>query len=123
MSQINNVAFVGSSKNWETYSRRMKVANARPNTIGRVTIKVVFESLEFYAKNPERHAGNWIVIPHDWRQLSDDVLHKFRFAHNKKKCAMTRILLESDKGDLLFRIRDEVVEMLEILSCPECSFA
>ena len=76
------MAFVGSSKNWEIYGRRMKVANASPNRIGRVAIKVVFESLEFYAKNPERHAVNWIVIPHDWRQLSDDVLHKFRFAQN-----------------------------------------
>ena len=113
---------MGSSKNWESYSRRKKAADARDKPAGNVGIKVVFESLEFYVKNREKHARNWVVIPHDWRELSDDELHKFRVAHHKESCAVTRIPFDSSKGDLLFRIRNDVVEMLEINSCSECSF-
>jgi hypothetical protein len=114
---------MGSSKNWESYSRRKKVSDSRDKPAGTVAIKVVFESLDFYVKNPEKHSGNWVVIPHNWRELSDDELYKFRFAHSRKLCATTRIPFDSKNGDLLFRIRNDVVEMLEINLCSECGFA
>jgi hypothetical protein len=113
---------MGSSKNWESYSRRKKAADARDKPAGNVGIKVVFESLEFYVKNREKHARNWVVIPHDWREIPDDELYKFRFAHHKASCAIARIPFDSDTGDLLFKIRNDVVEMLEINPCPDCCY-
>jgi len=113
---------MGSSKNWESYSRRKKVSDSKDKSAGIVAIKVVFESLIFYVKNPEKHSGNWVVIPHNWKELSDDELFKFRVAHKNRICAIARIPFDSNKGDLLFRIRNDVVEMLEINSCSECGF-
>ena len=56
------------------------------------------------------------------REIPDDELYKFRFAHHKASCAIARIPFDSDTGDLLFKIRNDVVEMLEINPCPDCCY-
>lgn len=114
---------MGLSNNWGSYGRKQKAAASRDTQIGNVPLKVVFESLLFYAKNPEKKAGNWVVVPHNWKELSEFDLHQFRVAHHQKVCATAQVPYDSELGDLLFRVRNEVVEMLEIKWCSICRFA
>jgi hypothetical protein len=113
---------MGLSNNWGSYSRKQKTATSRDTQLGNVPLKVVFESLLFYAENPEKKAGNWVVVPHNWKELSEFELHQFRVAHRKEICATAWVPYNPDLGDLLFRVRNEVVEMLGVKSCTECTF-
>jgi hypothetical protein len=114
---------MGQSNNWGSYGRRQKAIATRESQIGNVSLKAVFESLLFYAENPEKKSGNWVVVPHNWKELSEFDLHQFRVAHHQKDCATAQVPYDSELGDLLFRVRNEVVEMLEINGCSICRFA
>jgi hypothetical protein len=111
------------SNNWGSYGRKQKAISSRNSPLGNVPLKAVFESLLFYAENPEKKSGNWVIVPHNWKELSEFDLHQFRVAHHQKVCATAQVSYDSELGDLLFRVRNEVVEMLEINWCSICRFA
>ena len=111
---------MGLSNNWGSFGRKQKAIASRVRDTNNVSLKNVFESLLFYAEYPEKRSGNWVVVPHNWKELSEFDLHQFRVAHHQKVCAIARVSYEPEFGDLLFGIRNEVVEMLEINWCSVC---
>ena len=113
---------MGLSNNWGLYGRKQKAISSRDRATNNVSLKNVFESLLFYAENPEKRSGNWVVVPHNRKELSKFDLHQFRVAHHQKVCAIARVSYDPEIGDLLFRIRNEVVEMLETNRCSICRF-
>jgi hypothetical protein len=123
IDRIGTITPMGLSNNWGSYGRKQKALTSREKHPGSVSLNVVFESLDFYAKNPEKKAGNWVLVPHNWKELSEFELHQFRMAHHQKICATAQVPYNPELGDLLFRVRNEVIEMLEISFCPVCRFA
>ena len=71
------------SNNWGSYGRKQKAISSRNSPLGNVPLKAVFESLLFYAENPEKKSGNWVITPHNWKELSEFDLHEFRVAHHQ----------------------------------------
>lgn len=112
---------MGTSKNWGNYSRqtRMREAALRPSDGPKVA--EVFAALEYYLSNPEKVAGNWIVLPRELTAGGDEKTPKFKTAHRNKKCAVTLGPFAPEAGDRLFRVSNEVVEMLALMKCPVCS--
>ena len=112
---------MGTSKNWGNYSRqaRMREASQRPSDGPKA--EEVFVALEYYLSNPEKVAGNWIVLPREHTARSDEKTPKFKTSHRNKKCAVTLGPFIPEAGDQLFRVSNEVVEMLALIKCPVCS--
>ena len=123
LHQLCTIVFMALSNNWGSYGRKQKAISSRNSPLGNVPLKAVFESLLFYAENPEKKSGNWVIVPHNWKELSEFDLHQFRVAHHQKVCATAQVSYDSELGDLLFKVRNEVVEMLEINWCSICRFA
>ena len=82
-----------------------------------------FKALEFYYSNPERKAGNWLVLPHNLSELSEDKLLFYATCHRSKNCAIDETNFDKSSGDRLFRVTNEVVEMLALTSCSKCKYA
>ncbi len=99
----------------------MADAASRPVDGPRINDKI--KVLEFYYSNPERKAGNWIVLPHNLSELSEDKLQICTTYHRSKNCAIEETNYDKPSGDRLFRVTNEVVEMLVLTSCSKCKYA
>jgi hypothetical protein len=114
---------MGTSKNWDKYSRKQRMTEAASRHRKGPKQDDFFKILEFYYLNPERKAGNWVVLPHNLSNLSEDESRVFRNYHRSKTCAINETNFDKSTGDRLFRVTNEVVEMLDMLGCPLCKFA
>jgi hypothetical protein len=114
---------MGSSKNWDKYGRKQRMADAASRPVDGPKLNDVFKALEFYYSNPERKAGNWVVLPKNLSELSNDELLTFKSCHRSKTCAIETTNYDKPAGDRLFRVTNEVVEMLALTSCSKCKYA
>jgi hypothetical protein len=114
---------MGTSKNWDKYGRKQRMADAASRPVDGPKLNDVFKALEFYFSNPERKAGNWVVLPKNLSELSNDELLTFKSCHRSKTCAIEATNYDKSAGDRLFRVKNEVVEMLSLTSCSKCKYA
>lgn len=114
---------MGTSKNWDKYGRKQRMADAASRPIDGPKLPDKFKALEFYYSNPERKAGNWVVIPHNLSELSEATLLIYTTCHRSKNCAIEETNYDKPSGDRLFRVTNEVVEMLALTSCSKCKYA
>jgi len=114
---------MGTSKNWDKYSRKQRMTEAASRHNEGPKQDDFFKVLEFYFFNPERKAGNWVVLPHNSSNLSADESRVFRNYHRSKTCAINKTNFDKSAGDRLFRVTNEVVEMLAMPGCTHCKFA
>ena len=114
---------MGTSKNWDKYGRKQRMADASSRHLDGPKLSDVFKALDFYFDNPERKAGNWVVLPHNLSELSEDESLIFKNYHRSKTCAINETNFNKSAGDRLFRVTNEVVEMLVLTVCAHCKFA
>ena len=114
---------MGTSKNWDKYGRKQRMADAASRPADGPKLNDKFKALEFYYSNPERKAGNWLVLPHKLSELSEDKLLLYATCHRSKNCAIDETNFDKSSGDRLFRVTNEVVEMLALTSCSKCKYA
>ena len=114
---------MGTSKNWDKYGRKQRMADAASRPADGPKLNDKFKALEFYYSNPERKAGNWLVLPHNLSELSEDKLLLYATCHRSKNCAIDETNFDKSSGDRLFRVTNEVVEMLALTSCSKCTYA
>ena len=114
---------MGTGKNWEKYGRKQRMAHASSRYLDGPKLNDVFKALNFYFDNPERKAGNWVVLPHNLSELSEDKLLFYATCHRSKNCAIDETNFDKSSGDRLFRVTNEVVEMLALTSCSKCKYA
>jgi hypothetical protein len=114
---------MGTSKNWDKYSRKQRMTEATSRHREGPKQDDFFKVLEFYHLNPERKAGNWVVLPHNLSILNEDESRVFRNYHRSKTCAIRETNFDKSAGDRLFRVTNEVVEMLAMAGCSHCKFA
>ena len=113
---------MGTSKNWDKYGRKQRMADAASRPADGPKLNDKFKALEFYYSNPERKAGNWLVLPHNLSELSEDESLIFKNYHRSKTCAIKETNFNKSAGDRLFRVTNEVVEMLVLTLCAHCKF-
>lgn len=111
---------MGTSKNWERYNLRNRVRESLNRSDTDRKPKEVFEVLEYYILNQEKLAKNWVVVPPEWRSMSDDNLFKFCAFHRREKCAKEHTKFSRSGHDRLARVSDDVIEMLNIRLCKKC---
>ena len=99
------------------------MADAASRPVDGPKLNDVFKALEFYYSNPEKKAGNWLVLPHNLSDLSEDKLLIYTTCHRSKNCAIHETNFDKSSGDRLFRVTNEVVEMLALTSCSKCKYA
>ena len=99
------------------------MADAASRPVDGPKLNDVFKALEFYYSNPEKKAGNWLVLPHNLSELSEDKLLLYATCHRSKNCAIDETNFDKSSGDRLFRVTNEVVEMLALTSCSKCKYA
>ncbi len=99
----------------------MNEATSRP--VSGPKLKDIFIALAYYANNPERKAGNWTVLPGNLEHLDDEKRSQFLTTHRNKQCAINELNFSQQSGDRLFRVSNEVVEMLTLKSCGKCRFS
>lgn len=116
-------AQMGTSKNWDKYGRKQRMADAASRPVDGPKLNDIFKALEFYFSNPERKAGNWVVLPHNLSELGEDKLLTYISCHRSKNCAIEQTSFDKPSGDRLFRVTNEVVEMLALTSCRNCKYA
>jgi len=114
---------MGTSKNWDKYGRKQRMADAASRPVDGPKLRDKFKALEFYYSNPERKAGNWVVLPHNLNELSEDKSVVYAMCHRSKNCAINETNYDRQLGDRLFRVTNDVVEMLALTSCTKCKFA
>jgi len=113
---------MGTSKNWGKYSRRQQMSDAASRPVRGPKQKDVFIALAYYAENPEPKAGNWTVIPGNLEQLDETQQSLFLTTHRNKRCAINELNFSQQNNDQIFRVSNEVVEMLNLKSCSKCRF-
>lgn len=116
------IVSMGTSKNWGKYSRRQQMSDAASRPLSGPKQKDIFIALAYYADNSERKAGNWVVLPGDLEQLNEEQKKKFLTTHRNKQCAISELNFSQQNGDRIFRVSNEVVEMLTLKSCDKCRF-
>ena len=83
---------MGTGKNWEKYGRKQRMAHASSRYLDGPKLNDVFKALNF--KN----------------------------YHRSKTCAIKETNFSKSAGDRLFRVTNEVVEMLVLTLCAHCKF-
>jgi hypothetical protein len=111
---------MSGSLDWE--KRKRVTRDGRRSGKFDPSAKEAFEALSFFLDNPEdKKAGNFVIVPGGWSDMSEAQLHSKLIAHRNRRCAENLEWFNRSVGDRWVRVQNETVETFGLRNCDICA--